>query len=480
MKKESATLLRAEARRSFRQDKKVWSFMASAERLTTASVENVSSGVARKRPVSDESTATKGLEAMLTEMNASKPIDLADKSTSEEVDQKRNKEDSPHKQESSVQEKKNCQASNSTNVKVRVDNMSTTGEVVSEKKMPESKAPSRTGGMPSKNQVDDYSLPECKEVHQTSIDPKEEERVSVPAEGTAQANEPSGKEDSNRAEEQGEKTHPQVPPTVSPALTRPYKELQGFLTMSASLQKSHKEAELEELVNQLKIQVRCKQKEKVEADEVYRRDLRVRDDKIKKLNKDNARLEREKWELLRRAREAAERSVNLRTKLDLHDTSLRSVQQELQRVTDELSAVKSANNSLRLLVTDLRTPTPKSDASVQVEINSPAMQRSHSRGDTLTPHNLTENDGGGPLGRLATEFVTSDDWDVASLGSSHTDSRDGTPTTTPQLDRRGHERKSMRKLLSKFRRSSSSGRTHNSMSSMGKGERERERKKRRR
>ena len=363
--------------------------------------------------------------------------------------------------------------SNKSDSEARIDSTGTTGKELSEETA-KMKAPSRTGDMPSKNQVDDYSLPECKAVHQTKRAAKEEDTAFVPPEVPAHTSEPSVKEGSNKAEEQGEKAHLPVAPTVSPALSRPYKELHSFLAMSANLQKSRKEAELEELINRLKIQLRCRQKEKTEADETYRKDLRVRDDKIKKLNKDNARLEREKWELLRRAREAAERSVNLRTKLDLHDTSLRSVQQELQRVTDELSAVKSANNSLRLLVTDLRTPAPKSDASVQVELVSisPAMQRSHSRGNSLTPHNLAETDGGGPLGRLATEFVTSDDWDEASIGSSHTDSRDGTPTTTPQLDRRGRERKSMRKLLSKFRRSSSTGRTQNSTTSLGKGERE--------
>ena len=108
-------------------------------------------------------------------------------------------------------------------------------------------------------------------------------------------------------------------------------------------EKEESDRHLSRVIEQLQIQLREKEKDIDSLQTQHLMELKVREERIKKLSRQNARLEREKWDLLKRAREAAERSVSLRTKMDLQDGSLRSMQVEMDRTRDEMSSVKAAN-----------------------------------------------------------------------------------------------------------------------------------------
>lgn len=118
----------------------------------------------------------------------------------------------------------------------------------------------------------------------------------------------------------------------------------------------------------LQIRLREKEEDFARAQRQHERELKERDEKVKKFVREAKKVEREKWELLKRARDAAERSLHLRTQLDTKEGSLRSVQGALDRTRDELVSVKSANTSLRALLTELRTPRSSADMAVQVEL----------------------------------------------------------------------------------------------------------------
>ena len=108
------------------------------------------------------------------------------------------------------------------------------------------------------------------------------------------------------------------------------------------------------------------------------KELREKDDRIKKLSREARKLDRDKWELLKRAKDGAERSLNLRTQLDSKEGALRSLQGELDRTRDELSSVKSANASLRALLSDLRAERAGVDVGVQVEMQGATLRRNRS------------------------------------------------------------------------------------------------------
>ena len=106
-------------------------------------------------------------------------------------------------------------------------------------------------------------------------------------------------------------------------------------------------------------------------------ELKDREEQIKKLSKDNNRLEREKWELLRRARDAAERMLSIRMQLEMKGGLLKSTQAELTHTLDELSSVKSSNTGLRTLLSELRASKSGVDQEVQVNMGGP-LQRNRS------------------------------------------------------------------------------------------------------
>lgn len=122
------------------------------------------------------------------------------------------------------------------------------------------------------------------------------------------------------------------------------------------------------LVKELRIKLREKEEDLARLERQKQRECKERDDAVKKLTREAKKVEREKWELLKRARDAAERSLYLRTQLDTKEGSLHSVQGELDRTRDELMSVKSANTSLRALLSDLRVAHPSVDVGVQVDL----------------------------------------------------------------------------------------------------------------
>eukprot|EP00731_Ephydatia_muelleri_P015545 Em0008g1265a len=113
------------------------------------------------------------------------------------------------------------------------------------------------------------------------------------------------------------------------------------------------------------------------ARENTEQELKEREEQITKLTKDNNRLEREKWELLRRARDAAERMLGIRMQLEMKEGLLKSTQAELTHTLDELSSVKSSNTGLRTLLAELRASRSGVDEEVQVNMGGP-LQRNRS------------------------------------------------------------------------------------------------------
>ena len=140
------------------------------------------------------------------------------------------------------------------------------------------------------------------------------------------------------------------------------------ITVSSSVNKRHRQDELSPLVMELQAELREKEEEVKVLQRRHDREAKEKDEQMKKMSKENHRLEREKWELLKRARDAAERSLHLRTQLDLKEGSFRAAQIELERSRDELVSVKSANTSLRALLSDLRAPRSSVDMAVQVDL----------------------------------------------------------------------------------------------------------------
>ena len=122
------------------------------------------------------------------------------------------------------------------------------------------------------------------------------------------------------------------------------------------------------LVEELVKQINDKDSELVRLHHQREKDIKERDERIKKLSREAKKVERDKWELLKRARDGAERSLHLRTQLDMKEGALRSLQGELDRTKDELVSVKSANTSLRALLSDLRAGRASTEVGVQVEL----------------------------------------------------------------------------------------------------------------
>ena len=227
-----------------------------------------------------------------------------------------------------------------------------------------------------------------------------------------------------------------------------------------ALKQEKERSEMIGIINDLKEQLREKEKAMTLLQERMHVEVKVREERIKKVLKQHTRLEKEKWDLLKKAREAAERSVNLRTKLELNETQLRSSIVELDRVNDELSSVKAANKSLRLMVSDLRNKAPIVEATTQTEVSSYtcSFPRVIPLNDSQTQTSYSSD---GARASIGVEF---EDWeDMLSVSSSQCDSRDVTPVNTPKLER-GKTRRSMKKLLNRFRRTGSAGKQHSTSS----------------
>lgn len=132
------------------------------------------------------------------------------------------------------------------------------------------------------------------------------------------------------------------------------------------------------MVEELHREVREREEELVRVYCQREQENKEKEDCIKKLSREAKRVERDKWELLKRARDGAERSLHLRTLLDMKEGALHSIKGELTRTQDELVSVKSANTSLRALLAKLREAKACTDVAVQVDLIGGSMCRNHS------------------------------------------------------------------------------------------------------
>ena len=224
-------------------------------------------------------------------------------------------------------------------------------------------------------------------------------------------------------------------------------------------------------VRELQKQLREKEEELARTKLRCTKELHQREEQIKKLAKEGHKLEREKWELLKRARDGAERSLHLRTQLDMKEGTFRSMQGELERTRDELLSVKSANTSLRALLNDLRAPKASVDVGIQVSSPGGTLRRNHSIELAFTQGGLSQEQDTGTERPMEYRLSTSTLGDasrersvsVASMTSSTIDfeSRETTPIPgymTPQPgEKHKKERKKKGPLFGKLRRSIGKG-----------------------
>lgn len=231
------------------------------------------------------------------------------------------------------------------------------------------------------------------------------------------------------------------------------------------------------LVKELQIQLREKEEDLGRLQRQKDRELKEKDEKVKNLIREAKTVERKKWELLKRARDAAERSLHLRTQLDTKEGSLRSVQGELDRTRDELVSVKSANTSLRALLGDLRASRPSVDVGVQADLNVGGLRRNRSIELAFTQGEMSqEPDGGDAFDPTADVRMSSsslglhwpDRWDKDGMNMDSGSLQDlGRDSSYQPLGSR-ESRKSRKRgaLLSKMMRSSGRG-SRTSIASIG-------------
>ena len=248
-------------------------------------------------------------------------------------------------------------------------------------------------------------------------------------------------------------------------------------------------------MRELQLQLREKDEDLGRQKRGYERDAKEREEQLKKMNRDGQRLEREKWELLKRARDGAERSLHLQTQLDLKEGQLRSVNTELERTRDELMSVKSANASLRALLTELRAAKPSKEVGIQANLGG--LRRNDSMEMALqglgfsapgTPERMldfrasTTNLDRGGNHRISNCSAMSEGWgprwergsSVCSVSSSvyGKENQGGTPTHSPLPGRR--EKKKKGPLFGRLKRSSGKRGSTPSISREGGREGERE------
>lgn len=244
------------------------------------------------------------------------------------------------------------------------------------------------------------------------------------------------------------------------------------------------------LIKELHIKLREKEGDVARLKRVHERELKEKDDKIKKLTKEAKKVEREKWELLKRARDAAERSLHLRTQLDMKEGNLRSVQGELERTRDELVSVKSANTSLRALLSDLRASSTNPTAGgntaeigIQAELNNTgSLRRNRSIELAFSQGGLSQEQdqisvGGGNFERNPNNRMSSSSLGLHWPERSSWGERDGISIDSTSLHDEGYQplgsresrksRKSRGAFLSKMKRSSGKRGSRSSMTSAG-------------
>ncbi len=233
------------------------------------------------------------------------------------------------------------------------------------------------------------------------------------------------------------------------------------------------------IVKELQIRLKEKEEDIARLQRQNERQLKEKDERIKKLHKESKKMEREKWELLKRARDAAERSLHLRTQLDIKEGSLLSAQGELERARDKLVSVKSANTSLRALLTDLKANRAKKDVQVedigiQVDIPDGTLRRNRSielafaQGEqNQEPENNLERTSDHRISTSSLGLNWPEKWDSMDTTSLHDDFRELGPSSQPLGSRESRRSKKKGAFLTKIMRSSGRRGSKTSVASMG-------------
>lgn len=235
-----------------------------------------------------------------------------------------------------------------------------------------------TMGLQSEDGQTDASEPEVKSIPVQSRSIKQGSKHSRGLSGTPNITQPETRGASEppettlpvNIEDNGSRPRLQSEPPMSGTKCQP------LIVDSAKLEGASQavKAMMEELQRQMKE----RENELVRLHRQKERDSKEKDERIKKLSRENKKVERDKWELLKRARDGAERSLHLRTQLDMKEGALHSLQGELERTRDELVSVKSANTSLRALISDLRASRACTDVAVQVDLIGGSLRRNRS------------------------------------------------------------------------------------------------------
>ncbi len=248
---------------------------------------------------------------------------------------------------------------------------------------------------------------------------------------------------------------------------RPKPASKIHITVSSMVDKSRQQQPREDLLLPGVVKdLRTRLKETEEKTNVMQRnhesELKERDEQIKKLNKEGHKLEREKWELLKRARDGAERSLHLRTQLELKEGTLRAAQVDLERARDELISVKSANTGLRALLSELRAPKSSIDVGTQVDLPLGGTLRRNPSIELALTQGIEDQDSGFERStehRMSTSTFgdgMSDQLErTTSIDSSlfERESRESTPLATPTSpDKKGRKKRGY--LFGRMRRSS--------------------------
>ena len=239
-------------------------------------------------------------------------------------------------------------------------------------------------------------------------------------------------------------------------------------------------------LKELQLRLREKDEEMGRQRRTAEREAREREEQVERLEREAQRWEKEKWELLKRARDGAERALHLQTQLGVKETQLRSLQADHGRTRDEMMSVKSANTSLRALLSELRAPKPTKEMGVQASLGPGTLRRNASM-ELAVPElsrpsssdmergvdfrASTTNLDRGVNHRISNCSAMSEGWSmtqgtwdrsserwereqsVASVTSSvyERGSREGTPTQSPHSSRKGKKKRGP--LFGKLRKS---------------------------
>ena len=150
---------------------------------------------------------------------------------------------------------------------------------------------------------------------------------------------------------------------------------ESFVAVKAD--KKRLKAEKTDLLQQMKqLYAALQEKEADVKDFVSTYEARMQEfeESVHQLQAEKEESEREKWEILRRARDSAERSVSLRTQLDIKETALQAAEDELARLRRQVDdGVRS---------TPVGKPLPNGSATTPVKLHRDATTPTHLQGSS--------------------------------------------------------------------------------------------------